>query len=98
MSLTTVQKEILQYIRQNVEARGVAPSTSEICVVFGFKSFGTVDRHMKRLEEECYIKRAGRRNKQGIVLRDRCPAVSVPLLGSIRGGDLFALATETAEH
>lgn len=86
MSLTTIQSEILQYIRKNLESRGVAPSTSEICQAFGFKSFGTVARHMKRLEEKGYLKRAGRRNKQGVSLRDVPQAVNIPLAGQVAAG------------
>jgi len=86
MSLTHIQNKILNYIRSSLEGRGVAPSTSEICRTFGFKSFGTVARHMKRLEEKGYIRRAGRRNKQGIVLLDRPQAVNVPLVGTVAAG------------
>ena len=86
MSLTTVQNKIFQFIRRHFENRGVAPSTSEICKAFGFKSFGTVARHMKRLEEKGYIKRAGRRNKQGVLLADRPSAVNIPLVGTVSAG------------
>lgn len=86
MSLTTVQNEILKFIKTQVDRQGVAPSTSDICAAFGFKSFGTVARHMKRLEEKGYLKRAGRRNKQGIVLKEQVQSVAVPLFGSVAAG------------
>lgn len=86
MSLTTIQSDILAYIKTQMETRGVAPSTSQICQAFGFKSFGTVARHMKRLEEKGYLRRAGRRNKQGVMLTAKPKAISVPLVGSVAAG------------
>ena len=62
------------------------PALSEICEAFGFKSFGTVARHMKRLEEKGYLKRAGRRNKQGVSLLDRPQAVNIPMVGTVAAG------------
>jgi repressor LexA len=86
MSLTNIQSEILVFIKNSLERRGVAPSTSEICSKFGFKSFGTVARHMKRLEEKGYLRRAGRRNKQGVTLLDQPRALNVSLVGTVAAG------------
>jgi repressor LexA len=52
---------------------------------------------MKRLEEKGYLKRAGRRNKQGVLLRERPASVQIPLLGAVAAGVPFEAVEQSDE-
>ena len=60
MNLTTRQSEILSFIRESAEERGV-PSIREIMARFGFASPATVASHLDLLQKKGAIRReAGR--------------------------------------
>ncbi|MCI5775683.1 MAG: transcriptional repressor LexA [Aerococcus sp.] len=49
------QRQILQFIYDNVEARGYPPTVREICDAVGLVSTSTVHGHLARLEEKGYL-------------------------------------------
>ena len=57
MTLSTKQKEILQYIIEKQEEKGYPPSVREICEAVNLKSTSTVHGHLARLEAKGYIRR-----------------------------------------
>ena len=57
MTLSTKQKEILQYIIEKQEEKGYPPSVREICEAVNLKSTSTVHGHLARLESKGYIRR-----------------------------------------
>ncbi|MDX1501441.1 MAG: transcriptional repressor LexA [Thermoanaerobaculia bacterium] len=88
--LTERQKEILDFIRANVERRGVAPTHREICERFGYSSYGTAHKHLKLLEKKGYLKRQWNQ-KRGIQLtgeagRSAPDGGEIPFLGLIAAG------------
>ena len=52
MNLTKRQKEIIDFIRGYRAEHGISPTQREICEKFHLSSFGTVQKHLKRLEEK----------------------------------------------
>ena len=52
MNLTKRQKEILDFIRSYRAEHGISPTQREIREKFHLSSFGTVQKHLKRLEEK----------------------------------------------
>lgn len=89
--LTERQKQILDFIRQHVETRGVAPTHREICERFGYSSYGTVHKHLKLLEQKGFLRRHWNQ-KRGVELADpsdegRGPqSEELPFLGRIAAG------------
>jgi repressor LexA len=89
--LTERQKQILDFIRQQVESRGVAPTHREICDRFGYSSYGTVHKHLKLLEKKGYLKRHWNQ-KRGVELADDPESSEgprteeLPFLGRIAAG------------
>lgn len=89
--LTERQREILEFIRESVERRGVSPTHREICERFGYSSYGTVHKHLKLLEKKGYLRRHWNQ-KRGVELteqrsggeagRDR----DIPFFGTIAAG------------
>jgi repressor LexA len=55
--LTERQRDILTFIREFQEQRGVAPTHREIRERFGFSSYGTVHKHLSLLESKGLIRR-----------------------------------------
>jgi repressor LexA len=86
MNLTKRQKEILDFIRSYRAEHGISPTQREIRETFQLSSFGTVQKHLKRLEEKGALSREWNRSR-GIAPKDEVSAAhSVPLLGSVAAG------------
>ena len=86
MNLTKRQKEILDFIRAYREEEGISPTQREIREKFHLSSFGTVQKHLKRLEEKGALSRQWNRSR-GISPADEQPTSrSVALLGLVAAG------------
>jgi repressor LexA len=86
MNLTRRQKEILDFIRNYREEEGISPTQREIREKFHLSSFGTVQKHLKRLEEKGALSRQWNRSR-GISPADEQPTSrSVALLGMVAAG------------
>lgn len=88
MNLTPRQSEILSFIREGAEERGVIPSVREIMARFGFTSPATVASHLDLLEKKGVIGREPGRSRS-IILKDFAPRpklLEVPLYGMIPAG------------
>ncbi len=86
MNLTKRQKEFLDFIRAYRLEHGISPTQREIRERFRLSSFGTVQKHLKRLEEKGALDRQWNRSR-GISPREEpAGARGVPLLGLIAAG------------
>jgi repressor LexA len=87
INLTKRQKEILDFIRGYRTDHGISPTQREIRERFHLSSFGTVQKHLKRLEEKGALSRDWNRSR-GISPREELPsgARGVPLLGLVAAG------------
>jgi repressor LexA len=89
-TLTDKQREILEVVRQGMEARGHAPTVREIGAVVGLRSSCTVKKHLDSLIVKGFLMRD--RYQRGIsLMEDGMPitlgrSVCVPLLGRVAGG------------
>ena len=63
MNLTKRQKEILDFIRSYRAEHGISPTQREIRETFKLSSFGTVQKHLKRLEEKGALAREWNRSR-----------------------------------
>src|SRR5215470_14784076 len=86
MNLTKRQKEILDFIRTYRAEQGISPTQREIRERFGLSSFGTVQKHLKRLEEKGALSREWNRSRG--IAPSESPATSKPiaLLGLVAAG------------
>ncbi len=90
---------IVEFIRNNVRARGYPPSVREIGQAVGLKSSSTVHGYLKRLEEKGYIKRDPTKPRALELTGDphRAGDVSVvPVLGRVAAGQPI-LASENRD-
>ena len=88
MNLTKRQKEILDFIRDYREQHGISPTQREIRERFELSSFGTVQKHLKRLGEKGALSREWNRSRalELIPTRVTVRAVGVPLMGRVAAG------------
>lgn len=99
--LTLREEAILEFIRNNVKARGYPPSVREIGLAVGLRSSSTVHGYLKRLEDKGYIKRDPTKPRALELFGDSGrPAAGevnlVPVLGRVAAG-LPILATENRD-
>ena len=102
-NLSAKQREILEYIMDEVRTKGYPPSVREICAAVGLKSTSTVHGHLARLEKKGYIKRDPSKPRAIEVFSDHDSDslgereyVEVPIVGSITAGTPI-LAVENIE-
>jgi repressor LexA len=86
MNLTKRQKEILDFIRIYRASHGISPTQREIRDTFGLSSFGTVQKHLKRLEEKGALSREWNRSRGISPKEEHGGARGVPLLGLVAAG------------
>ena len=80
--LTARQAEILQFIRDAVEADGYPPTRAEICTAFGFASPNAAEDHLRTLERKGAI-RLEPGAARGIRLVEQ---LGLPLIGHVAAG------------
>ncbi|MFA4827463.1 MAG: transcriptional repressor LexA [Candidatus Shapirobacteria bacterium] len=86
------QKQIMDYITQNIEKYGYAPTLTEIAENFGLSSLATVHEHLAVLEKKGMIRRY-RGAVRGIEVLDtekkqaRDGSVELPVMGYIACGE-----------
>jgi repressor LexA len=86
MNLTKRQKEILDFIRNYRETSGISPTQREIREHFDLSSFGTVQKHLKRLEEKGALSREWNRSRGISPSEPKATSREVPLLGAVAAG------------
>ena len=86
MNLTRRQKEILDFIRNYRNSHGISPTQREIRENFGLSSFGTVQKHLKRLEEKGALSREWNRSRGISPAVERASSREVALLGYVAAG------------
>ncbi len=86
MNLTKRQKELLDFIRSYRSENGISPTQREIREHFGLSSFGTIQKHLKRLEEKGALAREWNRSRGITPAVERSSSREVGLLGYVAAG------------
>lgn len=86
------QKEILEFIKQEILLRGYPPSVREICEAVSLRSTSSVHAHLATLENAGYIRRDPTKPRAIEILDDefglcRKEMVQVPILGRVAAGE-----------
>ncbi len=84
--LTPKQKKILDFIEGHSEREGYPPSQQEIAAAFGFRSLGTVQNYLVRLEREGALARDWNARRGLRVMRPVPRGVELPLVGTVAAG------------
>ena len=89
--ISSKQKEILEYIKQEILNKGYPPAVREICEAVNLKSTSSVHSHLETLEKNGYIRRDPTKTRAIEIIDDsfnltRREVVNVPLIGSVAAG------------
>lgn len=96
------QREILEYIKEEILSKGYPPAVREICEAVHLKSTSSVHSHLETLEKNGYIRRDPTKPRAIEILDDdfnltRREIVNVPMIGQVAAGEPI-LATEHIEN
>ena len=100
-ALTTRQKEIYDFLKQQILERGYPPSVREICEAVHLKSTSSVFAQLERLENKGYIKRDPSKPRAIEICDDsfqsiRTETASIPVVGTVAAGQPI-LATQNID-
>ncbi len=104
LDLTKQQSKILEFIKEEVYAKGYPPSVREICEAVGLKSTSTVHGHLQRLEKKGYIRRDSTKpraiellDSASEIFPDKKEIAHIPVVGKVTAGEPI-LAVENIEE
>lgn len=85
------QREILEYMKEEILSKGYPPSVREICSAVHLKSTSSVHAHLETLEKNGYIRRDPTKPRAIEIVDDsfnltRRELVNVPILGDVAAG------------
>lgn len=89
--ISVKQKEILDYMKNQILNRGFPPSVREICEAVHLKSTSSVHSHLETLEKNGYIRRDPSKPRAIEIVDDnfniiRREIVNVPVIGTVTAG------------
>ena len=95
------QREILEYMKQEILNKGYPPTVRDICEPVHLKSTSSVHSHLETLEKNGYIRRDPTKPRAIEIIDEnfnltRREMVNVPLVGRVAAGEPI-LATENIE-
>ena len=95
------QREILEYIKDEILRKGYPPAVREICEAVGLKSTSSVHSHLETLEKNGYIRRDPTKPRAIEIMDDsfqmvRHEMASIPIVGTVAAGEPI-LAVENIE-
>lgn len=90
--ITDKQREILEFMKEQILAKGYPPSVREICTAVNLKSTSSVHSHLETLEKNGYIRRDPTKPRAIEIVDDtfhltRREIVNVPMLGRVAAGE-----------
>lgn len=107
------QREILEYIKEEILHKGYPPAVREICKAVNLKSTSSVHSHLETLEKNGYIRRDPTKPRAIEIIDDsfnltRRDMVQIPMIGRVAAGqpilavenivDYFPLPAEYAPN
>ena len=89
--ISTKQREILEYIKNEILNRGYPPAVREICEAVNLKSTSSVHSHLETLEKNGFIRRDPTKPRAIEICDDNFQAVrtetaSLPVIGTVAAG------------
>ncbi len=99
--ITDKQREILEYMKEQILSKGYPPTVRDICEAVNLKSTSSVHSHLETLEKNGYIRRDPTKPRAIEIIDEnfnltRREMVNVPLVGRVAAGEPI-LAVENIE-
>ena len=89
--ITSKQKEILEFMKNEILSKGYPPAVREICEAVNLKSTSSVHSHLETLEKNGYIRRDPAKPRAIEIVDEnfnltRREIVNVPIVGTVTAG------------
>ncbi|MDD6734241.1 MAG: transcriptional repressor LexA [Lachnospiraceae bacterium] len=89
--ITNKQKEILDFLKEEILKKGYPPTVREICETVHLKSTSSVHAHLETLEKNGYIRRDPTKPRAIEIVDDsfqsvRTEMTSIPIVGTVAAG------------
>ncbi len=100
MQLIKKEKEVYEFIKEQIEKEGYPPSVREICVAVGLSSPSTVQRYINSLEEKGFIVKGGSK-KRAITLpkqENEVDVLPIPVVGTVAAGQPILAEENITEY
>ena len=98
--LTEIQKNILDFLIDQVKGKGMPPTLADVAKHFGYKNRATVQQHFSAIERKGYIKKNPKLSRGiELTLEDKF-FVPKPILGEVAAGNpltIYPDAIDTIE-
>ena len=90
--ISAKQQQILDYIKEEILAKGYPPTVREICEKVGLRSTSSVHSHLNTLEENAFIRRDPTKPRAIEIMDDefaltRREMVNIPVIGRVAAGE-----------
>jgi repressor LexA len=88
MTLTKVQRRILDFLQSYGAEHGYAPSFEEIAAAFNYNSLATVHEHLSNLDRKGYIRKSFNESRAIEILPSEVfpRAIELPIKGTVAAG------------
>jgi repressor LexA len=100
IELTETQKNILDYLIDQIKGKGIPPTLADVAKNFGYKNRATVQQHLQAIEKKGYIKKNPKLSRGiELTLEDKF-FVPKPVLGEVAAGNpltIYPDAIDTVE-
>jgi repressor LexA len=97
ITLTPRQQQILDLIRDRIEATGLPPTRAEIAAAFGFRSPNAAEQHLRALARKDAIELLPG-SSRGIRLLIEPPEQGLPVVGRVAAGSPILAVENIEEH
>lgn len=98
--LTEIQKNILNFLIEQIKGKGIPPTLADIAKYFGYKNRATVQQHLQSIEKKGYIRKNPKLSRGiELTLEDKF-FVPKPVLGEVAAGNpltIYPDAIDTVE-
>ncbi|MBE0573024.1 MAG: transcriptional repressor LexA [Ignavibacteriaceae bacterium] len=98
--LTTIQRDILDFLIDQIKGKGIPPTLAEVADHFGYRNRATVQQHFSAIEKKGFIKKNPKLSRGiELTLEDKF-FVPKPILGEVAAGNpltIYPDAIDTIE-
>ena len=98
--LTKTQKDILDFLIDQIKGKGIPPTLAEIATNFGYRNRATVQQHLSAIEKKGFIKKNPKLSRGIELTLEEKFFVPKPVLGEVAAGNpltIYPDAIDTIE-
>ncbi len=85
--LTEIQKNILNFLIDQIKGKGIPPTLADVAKHFGYKNRATVQQHLHAIEKKGYIRKSPKLSRGIELTLEEKFFVPRPVLGEVAAGN-----------